>query len=87
MFRKLKKFFRSEDSAYKRLLKLVQEEQRVGKPVSLTLEELARVHDQVEGMGDGQAVFFGAGTEEEFKEFEKEQAGMSGWYERIKNLV
>lgn len=37
-------------------------------------------------LGDGGAVFFGEGTEEEYSEFMKEETGMKPWYDRLKNL-
>lgn len=37
-------------------------------------------------MGDGKAVFLGDATEKELEEFEKEESGMKGWYDRLKNL-
>lgn len=49
---------------------------------NLTPEQLAEVPDA----GDGKAVFFGEGTEEEFKEFQKVEDGTAPWYERLKNL-
>lgn len=36
--------------------------------------------------GDGNAVFFGEGSHDEFLEQEKEDKGLKGWYDRIKNL-
>lgn len=36
--------------------------------------------------GDGKAVFFGSGTEQELKEQELEDSGMKGWIDRLKNL-
>jgi len=54
---------------------------------SLTPEQLAEVPDSVETVrGDGKATFFGEGTEEEFIEEERKNEGMSGWYNRIKEL-
>ena len=35
---------------------------------------------------DDKAVFFGEGTQDEFLEQEREDKGMKGWYDRIKNL-
>lgn len=49
---------------------------------NLTQEQLDLVPDE----GDGKAVFIGEGTEEEFKEQEKEDKGLSAWYKRIRNL-
>ncbi len=52
---------------------------------SLDEEQLALVPE--EELGDGNAVFIGEGTHDEFVEFEKEEKGLKPWYERIKNLV
>lgn len=49
---------------------------------SLTEEEIAFIPE----ISDEKAVFFGNGTEEEFKEIQKEDSGMKAWYERLKNL-
>lgn len=50
---------------------------------NLSEEQLAIVPEE----GDGKAVFLSIGTEEDFVEFEKEEAGMKPWYERLKNLM
>lgn len=50
---------------------------------NLSEEQLAIVPEE----GDEKAVFLSMGTEEDFIEFEKEEAGMKPWYERLKNLV
>jgi len=34
----------------------------------------------------GEVAFFGEGTHEEFVNQEREESGMKGWYDRIKNL-
>lgn len=39
-----------------------------------------------EPKGDGNAVFFGEGTEEEFLEQQRNDKGLKGWYDRLKNL-
>lgn len=52
---------------------------------NLSNEQLAIVPEAE--LGDGGAVFIGEGTHDEFVEFEKEEAGMKPWYERLKNLV
>ena len=49
---------------------------------SLTPDQLAEVPER----GDGKAVFFSEGTEEEFLEQERKDSGMSGWYRRLRNL-
>lgn len=55
-----------------------------------TLDKLAQVPkevlDQVPEAGDGKAVFLSEGSEEEYKEFEKEQSGLAAWYKRLRNL-
>jgi len=49
---------------------------------NLTPEQLAEVPE----VPDGQAVYFGEGTKEEFKEQERKDSGMKGWYDRLRNL-
>lgn len=50
---------------------------------NLSEEQLAIVPEE----GDGKAEFLSMGTDEDFVEFEKEEAGMKPWYERLKNLT
>ncbi len=40
-----------------------------------------------EPIGDGDAVFIGEPTEEEQKDFEREERGEKGWYDRLKKLI
>jgi len=47
-----------------------------------TSEELADIPDK----GDGKAVFFGEGSQEEFVEQERKDKGLGGWYRRLRNL-
>ena len=49
---------------------------------NLTEEQLAEVPNE----GDGKALFFSQGSIDDYKEFEREESGMNGWYERLKNL-
>ena len=48
----------------------------------LTPAEIADIPDK----GDGKAVFFGEGSQEEFIEQERKDQGLSGWYRRIRDL-
>lgn len=41
---------------------------------------------QLPDAGDGKAEFIDSGTEEEFKDFERQENGTKSWYERLKNL-
>ena len=67
----------------RRLWELTKKDpQALAKLESLSVEQL----NEVPEAGDGKAVFFSEGTEEDFIEFEREQSGMKGWYDRIKNL-
>ena len=50
----------------------------------LSEEQLKAVPDVSEG--DGDAVFFGEGTAEEFEELKKEDEGMKPWYKRLNEL-
>lgn len=69
----------------KRLWKLSRKDPEALKVLeSLNEEQLRLVPEAVEG--DGKAVFFGEGTEEEYKEFQREEEGMKPWYDRLKNL-
>lgn len=69
----------------KRLIALAKKDPEALKVLeSLSEEQLKAVPDVSEG--DGNAVFFGEGTHDEFVEFEKEQKGLKGWYDRLKNL-
>lgn len=51
------------------------------------LEVPKEVLDQVPDQGDGDAVFFSEGNEEDFAKFEAEQTGMKAWLDRLRNLV
>lgn len=52
---------------------------------SLTPKQIKEIpEEKIEG--DGNAVFFSQGTEQDFLEFEREEKGLKGWYERLKNL-
>ena len=59
-----------------------KDEQALKTLESLTPEQLAEVPDAT----DDKAVFFGEGTQDEFKDQQREDSGMKGWYDRIKNL-
>jgi hypothetical protein len=50
----------------------------------LTPEELADIPNV--SKGDGKAVFFGLGSEEDFVEQERADKGIKGWYDRLKQL-
>lgn len=66
-----------------RLWKLTQKDPKaLEKLETLTEEEMAYIPE----IGDGKAVFFGSGTEEEFEELQKEDSGMKPWYDRLRNL-
>lgn len=49
---------------------------------TLTPKDLKDIPDA----GDGKAVFFGPGTDEEYLDLQRKDKGMKGWYDRIKNL-
>jgi hypothetical protein len=69
----------------KRLIALSKKDPKALEALeSLTEDQLKAVPDVAEG--DGKAVFFGEGTEEEYKEFMKEEQGVKAWYDRIRNL-
>lgn len=75
---------------FKRLRKLWTLSKKDPKALELletmTPEQIALVPDEpVEG--DGKAVFFGEGTQEEFIDQQREDKGMKPWYDRLKNLV
>lgn len=72
MLKRIKRFWQLAKKDPKALEKLEQ----------LTEEEMAYIPE----IGDGKAVFFGQGTEEEFKEMQKEDSGMKAWYDLIRNL-
>lgn len=49
----------------------------------------ALTDDQIEelpNVGDGNAVFIGEGTHEEFEEQQREDEGTKSWYDRIRRL-
>lgn len=48
----------------------------------LTDEQLKVVPEE----GNGKAEFIGPGTQEEFLDQQRDDEGMKGWYERLKNL-
>lgn len=64
----------------KKILELSKKDPKVID--SILKEDIEKLPDE----GDGNAVFFGEGTHEEFEEFEKEESGMNKWYNRLKNL-
>lgn len=67
----------------KRLVELTKKDPKALEVLEgLTEEQLAIVPEA----GDGNAVFISEGTREEYKEFEKDEAGMKPWYDRLKNL-
>ena len=49
-------------------------------------EEGKRIISVNEIPSDDQTVFFGEGTHDEFEDQQREDSGMKGWYDRIKNL-
>jgi len=61
----------------KNLYKLSKKDQKVLE--KLTYKQIDLIPDE----GDGKAVFFGEGSEEEFKEQELEDKGLLAWYKRI----
>jgi len=61
----------------KNLYKLSKKDQKILD--KLTDEQIDLIPDE----GDGKAVFFGEGSEEEFKEQELEDKGLLAWYKRI----
>lgn len=67
----------------KRFWKLTQKDPKIiEKLEQLTEDDLAHIPE----IGDGNAVFFGAGTEEEFNDLKKEDEGMKHWYDRLRNM-
>ena len=54
------------------------------KYATLTPEELADIPDV--SKGDGKAVFFGEGSQDEFLEQERKDQGLAGWYRRLRNM-
>ena len=51
---------------------------------TLTPEEIKDIPNA--SKGDGKAVFFSEGSSEDFLDQERKDKGLSGWYERLKNL-
>ncbi len=72
IFKRLKRFWDLTKKEPEALKKLEQ----------LTEEEMAYIPE----IGDGRAVFFGSGSQEEFDDLQKEDAGMKPWYDRLKDL-
>lgn len=55
---------------------------------SIPLVDTLRRHRLIEEpIGDGNAVFLGDGTHEEFIDQEREDKGTKSWYDRLKRLV
>lgn len=68
---------------FRRLIELSKKDPEIlEKYEKLTPEEIADIPSK----GNGKAVFFGAGTEEEFIEQERKDKGLKGWYDRLKQL-
>lgn len=61
-------------------------ELRTGKVVILAddVNDVKTTTGKVEG--DGKAVFFGTGTAEEYQEDQRDQKGLKGIYQRLKDL-
>ena len=70
---------------FKRIKRIIELSKKDKKALdmleNLTPEQLAEVPDE-----EDKAVFFSQGTEQDFIEFEREETGLKGWYERLKNL-
>jgi len=49
-------------------------------------EEGKRIISVNEIPSEDNAVFFGEGTHDEFEDQQREDSGMKGWYDKIKNL-
>ncbi len=70
----------------KRIIQLANKDPEALKVLEgLTEEQLKAVPD-VSSEGDGWAEFFGEGTPAEFEELKREDEGMKGWFDRLKNL-
>ncbi len=71
---------------FKRLKKLYALSKKDPKALevleNLTTEQMAIIPEE----GDGKAVFFGGGTNEEYEQFKREEEGTDKWYKRLKNL-
>lgn len=65
---------------FKRAWKLSKKDMKVLE--NLTPEQI----NEIPEAGNGKAVFFGEGTEEEYDELQKKDSGLIGWYNRIRNL-
>lgn len=52
---------------------------------ALTTEDIEKLPDAE--IGNGNAAFFGEPTEEEQLDFEREERGEKGWFDRLKKLV
>ena len=70
----------------RRLWNLAGQDNPINLESLKNLKEGETIWDTFEKKGDGKAVFFGEGTEEEFIEQERKDSGMKGWYDRLKNL-
>ncbi len=68
---------------FKRLKRLIQLSKKDPKVIEALTEEQIEV---IPNEGDGKAVFFSSGTQEEFEDLQKEDTGMRAWFERLKNL-
>lgn len=51
------------------------------------LEQLTDAQiNAIPNAGDGKAIFFSQGSEQEYQDLQDEESGMKKWYERLKNL-
>jgi len=68
--------------------------QRIRRIIALSKKDPQKVDALIESgvtetlpeAGDGKAVFFSEGTEEEYEQLKKEDSGMAAWIKRLKNL-
>jgi len=56
------------------------------KQIDKLLEVPGEIIAKLPEPGDGKAVFFSEGSQEEFEEQLKEDKGLAAWYRRIRNL-
>lgn len=66
---------------FKRIKRLIKLSSKDPKALEALTEEQI---DSIPEAGDGNAEFFGEGTEEEFLDQERAEVGLKAWYDRIK---
>ncbi len=81
MFKKIKRWFAKDPDTITIPISELREGETIWDYYERSIQPKVRKEQ-----GDGKAVFFGEGTQEEWEEQKKEDDGTKPWYDRIKKL-